>query len=233
MCAPEYARLIELARKLRPGQRVVEIGTYGGTTLSLFALLADPGIEICAIDDFSNETEPDLRAFFEEHQKAVGTRSRINLFAESSHRASKRWSLPIDLLIIDGDHSYLGAQSDLADYAHYVVRGGTMIVDDYTSSSDVKKAVEEWLADPNVAALWERKAVWEMPEGKMIEFLRRGEGDADIPVDTSGDFDLGLYGDERALGEPGDGETEDSSGRRLGDRSGERGDDGEDEGPAR
>lgn len=45
-----------LAQEMKSGQRFVEIGVYGGTTLALVALVAPKGVEVVAIDDFSNDT---------------------------------------------------------------------------------------------------------------------------------------------------------------------------------
>ena len=38
---------------------------------------------------------------------------------------------PIDLLFIDGDHSYEGVKQDFTNYTKYVKSGGFILIDDY------------------------------------------------------------------------------------------------------
>lgn len=65
----------------------------------------------------------------------------------------KRWEgYDIDLLIIDGDHSYEGVKRDMAAWLPHVASGGCVLFHDYPYNlnevpTGVKQAVEECLPD--------------------------------------------------------------------------------------
>src|SRR5262249_46382420 len=49
---------------------------------------------------------------------------------ETSDGAARRWSLPIDLLFIDGDHSYEGVKHDWEAFSPFVQPFGLVIFHD-------------------------------------------------------------------------------------------------------
>ena len=126
MTEPERNYLFEVAKQMQPGQRFMEIGVYGGTTLSVFALMAPASCEIIGMDSWENDTpncdpdtgEPvDLRTFCARNLAKNGVDDRVRLIDGSSHFHGPRWSTPLDVLIIDGDHTEAGARQDLDDFA--------------------------------------------------------------------------------------------------------------------
>jgi len=184
MYQAESKFLFELAKRLRPGQRVVEIGIFGGADLALFALEACDGVEIVGIDDWSNETRGseytrrknptgewvesvDLRSYCLWNLESCGVREKVDLVERSSHIVGKTWNLPIDVLIIDGDHSVKGAKSDLEDFSPWVRRGGVLVMDDVGSNGDVRQGFYEWANGENPQS-WKEIKRWEMPEGKAV-----------------------------------------------------------------
>jgi hypothetical protein len=57
----------------------------------------------------------------------------------------------IDILFIDGDHSYRGVKSDFENYCGFVNTNGFIVFDDYhdkNHSPDVKRYVDDLLTDP-------------------------------------------------------------------------------------
>ena len=67
---------------------------------------------------------------------------------------------PIDILFIDGDHTYRAVVADFTNYSHFVRSGGYVIFDDYNDSQhspDVKKAV-----DAIVDTIQMQKSGWEI-----------------------------------------------------------------------
>lgn len=58
-----------------------------------------------------------------------------NLIHKSSNEAVKTWTLPIDVLFIDGDHSYEGCMDDWNNFAPFVKKGGWVFFHDCDSTS--------------------------------------------------------------------------------------------------
>jgi len=61
----------------------------------------------------------------------------------SSTNYSKEWKLPIDILIIDGDHSYKGAKEDFENYIKFVKKGGYIFFHDTISWEGSKRYFQE------------------------------------------------------------------------------------------
>lgn len=129
--------LPEIALAYPHEMRVVEVGTFGGSTAR--GLIALTGGRITSMDnwtDFHAEdagvpTGPD---FFWKNIRTYGPdlSSRVDaLITGNSREIGIAWNKPIDLLLVDGDHSYEGALADLQNFAKHVVQGGYCLVDDY------------------------------------------------------------------------------------------------------
>ena len=133
----EFVRLLEDVRKLNP-QTVVEIGTHRGGTLYLWARLARPDAILVSIDlpggkfggGYSPFRAPIYRRFAQERQKLHLVRA--NSHAESTLVEAKRLlaGQPIDLLFIDGDHTYEGVKKDWEMYSPLVRSGGLIAFHD-------------------------------------------------------------------------------------------------------
>lgn len=133
----ELGALIELitGRKL---ETVVEIGTARGGTLFVWCRIAEPDAAIVSIDlpgaHFGTpegaEDVSVLASFAEPSQS-------LHLLRADSASAETREALqrvlagrPIDLLFIDGDHTFRGARSDFVRYAPLVREGGLVVFHD-------------------------------------------------------------------------------------------------------
>lgn len=68
---------------------------------------------------------------------------RVNLIQAESNEAVKRWMLPIDVLFIDGDHTYEGVKDDWNNFSPFVKKGGRIYLHDCDATS------------PGVVQLWE------------------------------------------------------------------------------
>jgi len=117
---------------------IVEIGTAKGGTLLLLARSADPRATLISIDlpdgsfgeGYPVWRTPVYRRF------ALPTQT-LTLIRADSHLESTRARVEaalagrqIDLLFIDGDHSYEGVRSDFEDYAPLVRPGGLIAFHD-------------------------------------------------------------------------------------------------------
>jgi cephalosporin hydroxylase len=131
----EITTLLELIVQDRP-RRILEIGTSAGGTLFLLATVASDDARIMSIDlpqaqgGYNPQKAPLYRRFAREGQ-------RIDLLLGDSHEpgtvdATRGWlgGQELDLLFIDGDHSYEGVATDMQLYSRLVAAGGLVVFHD-------------------------------------------------------------------------------------------------------
>lgn len=133
----EILLLLDLLQS-RPPERVLEIGTSNGGTLFLLSRIATPEACIISIDlplgayggGYPAWKRPFYRAFAIKKQK-------IHLVRADSHDRATREKVTtilqcqeLDLLFIDGDHTYEGAKNDFEMYEPLVRRGGFIALHD-------------------------------------------------------------------------------------------------------
>ncbi|MEM1166842.1 MAG: class I SAM-dependent methyltransferase [Planctomycetota bacterium] len=127
----EAAFLHTVARGRRT---IVEIGSYRGKSTVIMAL-AEPNARITAIDPHTHEHTPkpeaDNHAIFHRTLLAHGVADRIEHWRRGSRGAAADWDgPPIDLVFVDGDHTYEGAKGDLAEWSPLVAPGGVVAAHD-------------------------------------------------------------------------------------------------------
>lgn len=147
----ELAELVRNVRQLRP-QTVLEIGTARGGTLLLWTRLAKPDAVIVSIDlpggkfgsGYSKLRATVYRRFREKSQK-------LHLLREDSHSAKTLekvrqifGSKQIDLLFIDGDHTFEGVKADWEMYSTLVRPGGMIVFHDIAGNYDDTQVKRLW-----------------------------------------------------------------------------------------
>lgn len=141
----EAKKLFDLLTSLKPGSIVVEVGSYCGRSASVIGQVAgreEHNLEFYCIDNFVTGWEDkDVPAIFAQNMKGI----KHELIRLNSKRASHLFDEnEIDLLFIDGDHTYDGVLKDIEHYEPKVNRNGIVLFHDYNSSWDgVKRAVDE------------------------------------------------------------------------------------------
>jgi hypothetical protein len=123
----------------------VEIGCYGGGSACL--MLQRPNTNVVSIDlgvpideNIVYENVKKLNTLNNNYNYIKGNSQDINTFNRLFEIAKE-----IDILFIDGDHSYGGVIKDFEIYSKIVKRGGYIIFDDYNDyqhSPQVKPAVD-------------------------------------------------------------------------------------------
>jgi predicted O-methyltransferase YrrM len=142
---PEF--LYELSLNTKGLGHVVEIGTnVGKSTIALaFGQKEKNGIIVHSIDIYEH---PDIV----KNLQAADVLNFVNRIICSSKKAAKRWRRPIELLWIDGDHSYRGVRNDVKRWSKFVIEGGLIALHDYPGhrgSTEVWKALRKTLVrDP-------------------------------------------------------------------------------------
>jgi predicted O-methyltransferase YrrM len=110
--------LYGLARSLRP-KVCVEIGSARGKSACAvgLALRRIGGGKLYAIDPHSttdwNDTDSvDTLTIMKAHLEKAGVTDYVEIIRKTSGEAAKGWDKKIDLIFIDGDHSYEGVKAD-------------------------------------------------------------------------------------------------------------------------
>lgn len=146
----EQEYLIQLARSIPPDGVILEIGGEWGMSASLFAHATPSTVRIVTIDIFSGSLLTSHRANLSE----AGLSGRTEQIVGDSKQVIDGWDTELDLLFIDGDHSYAGAKADFENWTRFVKVGGLLLVHDTAIASnplphplhfEVSRAMIEWL----------------------------------------------------------------------------------------
>lgn len=146
-------RLWDRASALRPGSRIVEIGSFQGRSTIVLATAAPEGAEVVAIDPhagndrgpqeiagFEAEAADDNRRF-EANLTEAGVRDRVRHVRAFSDAALPEVEGEIALLYIDGAHRFGPARDDIVSWGARVRDGGTLLIHDSFSSIGVTLAI--------------------------------------------------------------------------------------------
>ena len=151
---PDQARLLwDSARALRPGDRIVEIGSYQGRSTVILASAVPDGSTVFAVDPHAgtdrgpeeytgkeSEAEQDSQTF-QKNLEQAGVRDRVTYLRQWSQDALDEVDGSVDLLYIDGAHRYEPAKQDIEAWGARVVPGGTLLIHDSFSSIGVTGAI--------------------------------------------------------------------------------------------
>ncbi len=154
----EIVLLTYYGKAIGPSGTLVEIGTGWGGSTAILSIVCAQGVSIYTIDSGSN-----FRRFGP--NKAMGVmyddfiQDRfLRIYSIPSWDIQTRvmwieadsteilWHRPIDLLFIDGAHTYEGVRGDIKNMVPHVVPGGVVIFHDYHMEG-VKRAVDEFLVE--------------------------------------------------------------------------------------
>lgn len=150
----ELSRLAAIIAKRRPG-RILEIGTARGGTLCLLSRLAAPEATIISVDLPGGRFGGGYAPFYIPIFKMFRHRSqRLHLIRGDSHSSHVHSAVrgvlgseALDLLFIDGDHSYAGVKQDFDDYMPMVKQGGLVALHDIAEHADPMCQVGRFWSD--------------------------------------------------------------------------------------
>jgi len=160
LAVEESAFLFHSARGRRT---IVEIGSYRGKSCVLLGrgsrACGAPGAHVTAIDphginhagDRTRFSDEDARKF-DENVRREGLAEDVDHWIMTSRDALPKWQAgnrAIDMLWIDGDHSYEAVRFDLSAWTPLVAPGGMVAAHDYAHRGDVKRAWDEVMSDPD------------------------------------------------------------------------------------
>lgn len=147
-------RLYHLA--LDAGKRcngtIMEIGAYRGASTTALAMgVRDAGHgHVYSIDPhmhyrgvLGGTFSPEDHVAFEETIRKYGVEKWVTHYCRDSATIAKDWNGKIDILWVDGDHSYEGVATDLKLWLPFVEDGGVIVLDDHSPGSEVAQAVRD------------------------------------------------------------------------------------------
>jgi predicted O-methyltransferase YrrM len=125
-----------LVRSIKPDV-CVEIGSARGKSACVIGLALkengrgklyaiDPHTSTAWNDGDSIETYDLIR----DHLKQVGVDDRVEIVRSYSDEVAQRWDKPIDLLFLDGDHTYEGVKRDWERFMPHVAETGVIMFHD-------------------------------------------------------------------------------------------------------
>jgi predicted O-methyltransferase YrrM len=137
--SPEPEFLFSLAYSLQDRGEIVEIGTNVGTTLLMFASaqkLKQSKRRVNTIDIQSQDS-------LEGNIARADLAAYVNVVVARSADVAIGWNKPIEMLFIDGDHSYAGCLSDIEHWGRFVIKDGYLVFHDFADGMGVPRAVYE------------------------------------------------------------------------------------------
>lgn len=137
---------------------IVEIGSYIGQSTMMFA---DEAKLVISVDPFMNNYDPNDDAChaadiptevyqkFLENTSSYENISHIKMISDDAVKVLE--NLKIDMLYIDGVHTYDQVKKDIENYKHIIKPGGLICGHDYTSHfQGVMNAVDEAFGKPDL-----------------------------------------------------------------------------------
>jgi predicted O-methyltransferase YrrM len=150
MTERELRRLFSLASEAGAGATALEVGAYlGASTCFLAAALKPLGGHVVSVDTWQNETmdEGQRDTFAEFEANTRGVRDAIVPVRKRSDQLAER-DLPttLDLVFLDGDHSYEAVHGDFALLAPRIRSRGVIALHDVVHFAGVARTVGEALS---------------------------------------------------------------------------------------
>jgi predicted O-methyltransferase YrrM len=154
----------------RAEKRIVETGRYNGGSCFVMSC-ANAEVPIHSID-IAPQDDDRLRTLLSEH----GVGQNIDLVVGDSQKGEYPDIQDIDLLFIDGDHSYDGCLADLEQWFPRVVPGGHVVLHDCYFGTQVQSAVLNFVERHEVEIVqtpFKSASHWRFPTGSLAHFRKR------------------------------------------------------------
>jgi predicted O-methyltransferase YrrM len=165
----ELHELYRLAQNCPSNPKVLEIGSYlGASTCYIGAAVAQKNGVVYCVDTWMNQTMPEgLRDTYNDFRTNTDPLSHCIIPVRKASRmlSIEDISAPLDLVFIDGDHSYLQVKEDFQLVSAWLSPAGLIAFHDYRYFPGVSRVVGEaiatgcWQLDGLASNLcWIRKA---------------------------------------------------------------------------
>lgn len=161
--------LFMLAARARKG--IVEVGRYNGGSLFLMAC-ANQQAPIWSVDIAPQNDELLVELL---HKTGIGGNATI-IVGDSQHTKYPEVGT-VDMLFIDGDHSYEGCTADLVNWFESVTPGGHIVLHDCYHGSDVLDSVIDFAREHPVRFVtspYIGREHWLVPTGSIVHMIKEG-----------------------------------------------------------
>jgi predicted O-methyltransferase YrrM len=172
LCPWEMEYLFTVARRARLG--ILETGRFNGGSLFVMTCAAKPGVPIYSID-----LKPQNDALLLELLSAAVPDANPELIVGDSQHVRYPQIGAVDLLFIDGDHSYEGCMADIANwYGNLAVNGHLLFHDAYLGRHGVQDAIADFMnGHPELQVIHSPfigRNYWNYAVGSIAHLIRRG-----------------------------------------------------------
>lgn len=121
-----------LEKHARGCESLVELGVAEGASAIALRTAMNPDGTLYLVDPFHLSRMPVLNFLRRAAKRAVSVQGgpKIVWIEAFSHDAVRGWNLPIDFLLIDGDHREEAVERDWNDWAPHVIENGVVVFHD-------------------------------------------------------------------------------------------------------
>jgi predicted O-methyltransferase YrrM len=152
MSREELQTLYECARLAPRGSMILEIGHYlGGSTICLGKGALDGNRNLIATVDNHSSSFPGTREIFLENIEKYALHEKVtSYFMSVDEFLYQIWpaiSVPLGLLFIDSDKEFSHILSCCLFWSKYIIAGGYLILEDYSSNPGVMEAAQVFLRE--------------------------------------------------------------------------------------
>jgi predicted O-methyltransferase YrrM len=150
---PKAIAIQQVVKQLRPGARLVELGSFQGRSSVALAAVLPPGGVLYCVDHFRGSEEHhqarmelgDLQESFRRNVERFGMMDRIRVLALPTTGAADQFAAAsVDLLLLDAAHDFASVRADLAHWYPKLKPGGFLACDDYHANwPGVLQAIED------------------------------------------------------------------------------------------
>lgn len=143
----EGIALHDVAKKYASAGTIVEIGSFLGKSSNYLTEAISTSGHLYCVDTWQNDAMPggkqDNFEQFLNNMKAC--EGKFTPLRGDSSKTVLTWKQQIDLLWIDGDHSYEGCASDIKNWFPFLKKSGWICLHDYRNPCGVEQAANELL----------------------------------------------------------------------------------------
>jgi predicted O-methyltransferase YrrM len=151
----EILRLIEAVESLQPAS-ICEIGAAGGGTTFLLARAAASNAKLISLDlAFTESRRAAVEQFASKEQEIICLRKDSHSPETVRAVMDCLAGRSLDVLYLDGDHSYEGIRSDFQMYAPLVRHGGMIVFHDIVPDHRTRYGIETSSYVGGVPQFWE------------------------------------------------------------------------------
>ena len=157
--------LYDLAGRVPENGIIVEIGSCTGISTCYLAAGSKVTVKVHAVDlwtlglGITALASSAIEKTFHANIEAMGFQDRVIPMKGFSEDMVKNWTQPIDLLHIDGDHSYEGVKKDFQLWSPFLKKGGTIVFHDADRYDTVGRLIRE-AVEPGAKKILQVQKVW-------------------------------------------------------------------------